>query len=50
MLESENYRRYQELIEKERLGTITDDEYDEKYHLEQDSLKEDCAGMSQLGI
>ena len=48
MLDDE--KRYQELLEKERLGIITDDEYDEKYHFEQDSLEEDCTRMSQLGI
>lgn len=42
--------RYTYLSGKESAGTITDSEYDEMFHLEQDSAYEDCLRMSQLGI
>lgn len=48
MLDDE--KRYQELLAKDREGTITPDEYEEMFQLEQDALYQDCLRMSQLGI
>lgn len=50
MLEAEDIKRYNELREKDRNGTITESEYDEMFRLEQESMEEDCTRMMYLGI
>lgn len=50
MEETEYDREYQRLRAKERAGTITDDEYDELFHMEQDAIAEECRMMQMLGI
>ena len=42
--------RYKELLHKERKGTLTDDEAEEMFQMEQESIQEDCMRMCQLGI
>ena len=50
MLQTEKDLRYRELLAKDKAGTLTEDEYDEMFELEQEALYEDCLRMSQLGI
>lgn len=50
MLDDEDIKRYNELREKDRNGTITASEYDEMFRLEQESMEEDCTRMMYLGI
>lgn len=50
MLDNEDIKRYNELREKDRNGTITASEYDEMFRLEQESIEEDCMRMVHLGI
>lgn len=49
MLDREEMERYRELVKKNDAGTITADEYDEMFRMEQDSIEEDCLRMSQFG-
>lgn len=42
--------RYEELNEKLRNETITDEEYDEMFHMEQESIEEECLYMAQYGM
>lgn len=49
MLNSDDMKRYKELIRKADAGIITADEYDEMFRMEQDSIEEDCLRMSQFG-
>ena len=50
MLQTEKDLRYRELLAKDKAGTLTPDEYEEIFELEQEALYEDCLRMSQLGI
>jgi uncharacterized protein YnzC (UPF0291/DUF896 family) len=50
MLDEEDIKRYNELREKDRNGTITESEYDEMFRLEQESIEEDCMRMAMYGI
>ena len=49
-IETEYAREYRRLREKERAGILTDDEYEELFHMEQDAIKEECMIMQMLGI
>lgn len=50
MLDDEDIKRYNELREKDKNGTITASEYDEMFRLEQESIEEDCMRMVMYGI
>jgi hypothetical protein len=50
MVETEEEKRYKELLAKDREGILTPDEYEEMFQLEQEFLYQDCLRMSQLGI
>ena len=50
MLDREDIKRYNELREKERNGTLTDKEDKEMFSLEQESIEEDCMRMYMYGI
>jgi uncharacterized protein YnzC (UPF0291/DUF896 family) len=50
MLDDEDIKRYNELREKDRNGTITESEYDEMFRLEQESIEEDGTRMMYLGM
>ena len=50
MLDDEDIKRYNELREKDKNGTITASEYDEMFRLEQESMEEECTRMMHLGI
>lgn len=50
MLDSDDMKRYKELVRKADAGIITADEYDEMFRMEQDSIEEDCLRMSQFGF
>lgn len=50
MLDNEDIKRYNELREKERNGTLTDKEDKEMFRLEQESMEEDCMRMVMYGI
>ena len=49
MLDENDMKRYRELVKKADDGTITPEEYDEMFRMEQDSIEEDCLRMSQFG-
>ena len=50
MLDDEDIKRYNELREKDRNGTISASEYDEMFRLEQESMEEDCMRMAMYGM
>lgn len=50
MLDDEDIKRYNELREKDKNGTITASEYDEMFRLEKESIEEDCMRMVMYGI
>ena len=47
---TDDEKRYQELLAKDREGVLTPDECEEMFQLEQEALYQDCLRMSQLGI
>ena len=49
MLDSDDMKRYKELVRKADADIITADEYDDMFRLEHDSIDEDCLRMSQFG-
>lgn len=49
-MDREDLKRYEELNRKLNDGTITDEEYDEMFHMEQDSIEEECLYMAQFGM